>query len=379
MRLSTLAFAAASAATALSFGALTPMFTFGNGDGWRAPNEVVVGDLAATNFGGTYGFLGTGAVERGMAYNPVTGNLLLVSRQNRDLGSGLVNTNVRILNGTTGADVGGLSGGTINTSGTFPVSTVGVADDGAIYVANLSTASSTTSNFKVFRWASEAAGTFSVAFDGLTGVTRTGDAMAVFGSGANTKIAAAGTTTALNGNFVILNTVDGSTYTNTTYNTIAGTTAASNDYRLGLTFVDSDTLIGNQGGNARITDFAATATVTGTVPLGAAQRPLDYAVIDGLPLLAVVDANSSTVQIFDITNPAAPLLFDQGNATTGLLTGNGNGVGNVQWGAINGQEATLYVMSTNQGIQAFNFRIPEPTCLSLLGVAAIATMRRRRA
>lgn len=379
MRFSILAFAAASTAAAMSFGALTPMFTFGNGDGWRAPNEVVSGDLPATNFAGNYGFLGIGGAERGLAYNPVTGNLLLVSRQNRDLGSGLVNTNVRILNAATGADIGGLSGGTINTVGTNPVNMVGVADDGAIYVGNLSVASSTTTNFRVFRWANEAAGTFSVAFDGLTGVARTGDSFAVSGSGANTKIAAAGTTTALNSNFVMLNTADGSTYTNTTYNTIAGTTAASNDYRLGLTFVDSDTLIGNQGGNARITDFAAAATVTASVPLGAAQRPLDYAVIDGLPLLAVVDANSSQVQIFDITNPAAPFLFDQGNTTAGVLTGNGNGVGSVQWGAINGQEATLYVMSTNQGIQAFNFRIPEPTCLSLIGLAGIAGMRRRRA
>jgi hypothetical protein len=48
---------------------LSPMTTFGGGDGWRAPNEVLVGDTAGTDTAGAYNYLKTGLLERGLAYN----------------------------------------------------------------------------------------------------------------------------------------------------------------------------------------------------------------------------------------------------------------------------------------------------------------------
>jgi hypothetical protein len=88
---------------------------------------------------------------------------------------------------------------------------------------------------------------------------------------------------------------------------------------------------------------------------GAPRRALDFAVIGGLPLLAVLDSNNSVVTIFDITNPQAPLVMASGTTTTGTLTTNLNGTGAVAWGAINGTSARLYAMNSNQGIQAFDF------------------------
>ena len=49
---------------------LTALTSFGGGDGWLSPGE------------GGYAYLGTASLERSLAYNPVTGNLLLVSRAN---------------------------------------------------------------------------------------------------------------------------------------------------------------------------------------------------------------------------------------------------------------------------------------------------------
>lgn len=340
-------------ASAAAHAALTPLASFGV-NGWLAP---------------TLPYLTTGSTERGLDYNPTTGNLILISRV------GATGT-YKILNGTTGGDNGNLNqGGGIITGGTFRENMVGVAADGAIYMGNLST--STTSNFKVYRWANEGA-VPTVAYDALTTLTRTGDSFAVIGSGTGTVLAAAGTNNVSASNFATFSTGDGSTYASTAYTSVAGTTSTSNDYRLGLTFIDTDTLIGNQGAAARITDFGVGATLVDSIPLGAAQRPLDYAVIGGIPVLAVIDSNSSNVEVFNISTPSAPISLGVGNNTTGALTANGNGAGSVAWGPISGNTATLYAMSTNQGIQAFNFVVPEPTTTSLLALSVICGLGLRR-
>ena len=340
--------AAAMAAHASAQVSLTPVAGFGS-NGWLAPGSIP--NLATANN------------ERGLAYNPVTGNLVLVSRTGGN--------NVRILNGATGADLGGLNLTGI-TGGTFAVNMPGVADDGSIYVANLAIFNATTNPtplFKVYRWNDEASGLTTaplVAYSGTPGAQRIGDSFAVNGGTGVTPLqfAAAGGTVLNNANATIGSNfaVGQLDFSNTAvqYGLIAGTTSAgSNDYRLGITWLDNDTVIGSQGTNGRITTFdpvTQTAVLDNTIALnGAPRRALDFAVIGGLPLLAVLDSNNSVVTIFDITNPQAPLVMASGTTTTGTLTTNLNGTGAVAWGAINGTSARLYAMNSNQGIQAFDF------------------------
>src|SRR5690606_32075195 len=92
---------------------LAPLTTFGGGDGWRAPCEVLPGDTPGTDTSGYYKYLNdqdsplpfsAGNVERGLAYNPTTGNLILGSRSS-------AGTGIRILDGQTGVDLGGLNQG----------------------------------------------------------------------------------------------------------------------------------------------------------------------------------------------------------------------------------------------------------------------------
>jgi hypothetical protein len=84
--------------------------------------------------------------------------------------------------------------------------------------------------------------------------------------------------------------------------------------------------------------------------------------------------------VYDISNPTAPNLVATGNATSGTLVGNINATGSVQWGDIDhaNQTATLYAMSSNQGIQAFTFVVPTPASGGLLVMAGLAAIRRRR-
>jgi autotransporter-associated beta strand protein len=334
---------------------LSALTTFGS-NGWLAP--------------GSNPYLTTVNTERGLGWNPVTKNLVVPSRNGGNF--------VAIINGTTGAvvktlDTTGVSGGTLAMMG------AGVSDDGAIYVPNLQSGSSALSPFKVYAWTGESdTAAPTIAFSSVlppttTGGWRFGDAFDVYGSGTSLKFAAAGSTTgtssslANNGNFMI-GQLDGSNV-HTIYRAIPGTLTASNDYRLSVAFVDTDTIIGNQGTSAKITDFVAATTlsntgaiITGSIALGAADRRLDYTVLNGQALMAVVNTNSSLISIYDITNPAAATLLTTGSTVSGPLAANANGTGGLQWGEmLNSNSRVLYAMSCNQGIQAMIFALPGVT------------------
>ncbi len=364
-----------SKANAQTLSALT---TFGS-NGWLAP--------------GSNAYVTTDNSQRGLGWNPVTKNVVLPSRSGGNF--------VAIINGTTGIVTGtlnttGVSGGTLAMMG------AGVSDDGEIYVTNLQSGSSALSPFKIYKWTGENdTNAPTTAFSQVnpqttSGAFRFADAFAVYGSGTSLKFAAAGSTTSgttaglpNNSNFMI-GSLDGSN-TNTIYRNIPNTLTTSNDYRLGITFVDADTVIGNQGTSAKITDFVAATTlsntgaiVTGSIAMGAADRPLDYTVINGQALLAVVNTNSSLISIYDITNPAAAALLTTGSTVSGALTPNANATGGLQWGEmLSPTSQVLYAMSSNQGIQAMVFQaVPEPSTYAMMGgafavIGVIASRKRK--
>jgi len=347
---------------------MTPLSSFGGGDGWLAPGE------------GGYTFLGTANNERGLAYG--NGHLYLVSRNGGNF--------IRILDPTTGADLGVLNNSGIS-GGTFAVNMVAVGGDGTIYVADLTT-QSTTTPYKVYSWASEIAAP-TVAYSGNAGLagSRVGDTLAVIGSGSSTLLAAGYNSTPVvagNNGYAIVNPI-ASTATAVGF---TGTPPNAGDFRLGLTFTDSSHVIGTAGSSLyRYTSFSGTSgTLLGSPaipdPAGAtADRLMAYTVLDGHPLLAVQSIGDSHVSIYDMTDPNNPLWLASGNNTSGTLTANGNGTGEEAWGPItdNGDgtfSETLYAMSSNQGIQAFIVTIPEPGSFALtaLGVGFLAFWRRLR-
>ena len=329
---------------------------------------------------GSATWLGTGALERGLAFNPVTGNLLLMSRQGSP-DSPLVSNPVVVLNGTTGAQTGQLDKTGV-TGGTFINNMIGVGDDGAIYLANLTGNASTTA-YTVYRYANEGAAS-TVAFSGNPGAAaRFGDSFDVIGSGTTTRlVAGAGANPAGFNSFALLSTTDGSNFTGS-YVTVTGPT--NGDFRLGITFTTPTNVLGTQGGFLRSVDI--TSATTGTLnpspsvaTTTGSSRPMDFAIVGGVPILATIDTVDHVLRILDMTNPAAPLFILQ-SPYAGTITANGNGAGQVKFGAINNAlgTAVIYAMSTNNGIQAFTVTIPEPTTLGLLAGASVLILRRKKA
>lgn len=345
---------------------LTALATFGNGDGWREPGENLSGDLPGlTDGSGFYKYLQVGNLERGMAYNPVSGNLVLVSRSSAGNG-------IRILNGTTGDDVGALNQGSgIIAGGDFTTNMVGVAGDGVTYVSNLKVAAD-TGNFKIYKWAdSQPATTPSVFYAGAAitgysnGTPRLGDSLDVMGSGATTKlVAGVGPNSGVNPGPTGYTVFDASGVP-TTVGAFGGSPdPTGGDFRLGITFAGSaNDVWGKQASqNLEVTSYSGSTgtSIASVLGYAAGEAPMDYAVIAGTPVLALVDANSSLVRVYNVTDPAAPTLLVSATTTAGTLAPNGNGTGSLKFGAISGNTATIYAMSTNQGIQALQLTLDPP-------------------
>ncbi|MFN0068836.1 MAG: immunoglobulin domain-containing protein [Limisphaerales bacterium] len=282
-------------------------------------------------------YFGVSNLERGIALNPATTNVLLLSR--------VGTPSVYVLDGATGDDgtatLGAprtllntdADGNPIISGGTFALNLVGAADDGAVYAANLTTAN--PPNLKVYRWANEATDTpVTLAFEGdpLAGIAnpgsgqdiRFGDNFAVRGAGAGTQLAF----TSRNGKYaVILTTTDGLTFTNRTL-----TTDFSGGAGLGTAFGQGDTLWVKANGQPlrRVAlNFAAgtATTVQPTIPttvVGVNITGLGYD--PATKRLAGVDYVAHTLSVWDASDPTAlvslgdPVPFPAAN-------GNANGTG----------------------------------------------------
>jgi hypothetical protein len=341
---------------------MTPLTGFG-GDGWVAPLE-------------RPWLSDTGATERSIAYSKATDHLYVASRN--------AGNHIRILNPDTGEEATGP--GELNltpdvvSGGTLPLSAVCVANDGPIYACNLVSPISGTVPFKIYRWADETS-VPTVAFTSttITG-TRIGDTLDAFGGDTATLLVAGegnvGTTGSRNG-YAIFTTNDGINLTGSlvTFPVIVPANPLAGDFRTGITFTDADSVIGSQGtGGFKFSRYSGT---TGTfeqakILTNVMERPMDYIVLGGKPLLATLETNSnanpapdsySTVRVYDLTNPAAPVLAAFGRTATSFFvqTTAGAGTGSVTWGKVTGNSAKLYALSTNNGIQAFTVTVPDET------------------
>jgi hypothetical protein len=332
---------------------MTPLTSFSS-DGWLAPGEVSWLSSSA-------------ATERSIGYSKQSNELYVASR-----GTGV---NVRILNAATaqeinvansGLDMTGVSGGI------FPINCVRVAEDGVIYGCNLCSPVSVNSPFKIYRWADSNAAPELVFTSSIITPGRMGDTFDAIGSGSNTLLVAGESNSAGSGSlngyavFTAPPPDSGIEFTGLLVGFL-GSNPAAGDFRTGITFTDSDSVIGSQGtGGFKFTSFAG---ATGTfeqakVLTNVRERPMDFIVLGGRPLLATLETNGNTttpdasyseVRIYDLTVPATPVLAASGRTATNYNSQgtSGAGTGSVVWAPLSDSTANLYALSTNNGIQAF--------------------------
>ncbi|HEX4121108.1 MAG TPA: hypothetical protein VH619_10865 [Verrucomicrobiae bacterium] len=310
----------------------------------------------------------TGDVNRGMAYYAASNIVFVVNKG--ITGSGTTPA-IDALDGTTGAYLGSanVTGVVTGSSGgNFSLNYIGVANDGVLYGANLST----TPAYKIYQWTNwTTAPTIVYSGDptgGLTTGKRVGDSIAITGSGVNTMILAAvvsGTTPTTN--MVLFSTVDGVNFTPTLLD-ISGMAAPSgNDGpEPGYTFFTNNTFLYNpENSSTYLVQFPAnfasltspvTATNLLTTTFGGNPVFLSYNPTAGLlATMGPVPNSTSATAKTAVSLYEVPPFSDLASAlaTTNFVTTNANGnfVGGVALGGVGGTNV-IYALDCNNGIQA---------------------------
>lgn len=315
--------------------------------------------------------------ERGLAYNPFTGHVLVVSRNE--------SPKVIVLDATTGGYVGtmdltGVSGGT------FPINMIDVAENGQIYAANLTTSSS-SSPFKVYQWASEAAAPRLVyEGDPAGGTYRFGDTFRVRSSSAMIQVIAGAGGTAGNVDNILAHLAsydNGDTFAPEDVKGIVISGIGDGDMRLGLSFGSGFWIYADQNNTLRRINydpFAGTGSLAETYTLTSGAGTTGPNAFDPVNnLLATLTFRSSAgeqrVNLYDASLFADGGTFDPIDfEPLPTQNANANGVGNLDFSP---DGSLLFVVSPNNGIMAFQV-IPEPAPLALLGLGALALWLRRR-
>lgn len=301
----------------------------------------------------SHAFLTNDNNTRGIAYNPVTGHLLVPSRTLH--GDPAISNAVHILDGDTGAVLGRLPWNyDLIKGGNFPVNLIGITTNGVIYVANLTTDTTNAANgpFRVYRWMDEAAQPELVysgdpSKESTTGSSprRYGDSFVVRGSGTTTEILA-GT---FNQTVALLTTADGNQFTAKSITT----DMAVGDGRYGLVWGEGNKFWVKQpaGWLKELTLNAAAGTATVTRNIGAWSFAGDTAIMDidwDRDLIALVDAKTThSLRLFDFSDPT--VMVELGSARAfGATNANGNFVG-----AVSFRKGRLYALDTNRGLLGY--------------------------
>ena len=293
----------------------------------------------------------TGHLTRGFAYGNVGGNdrLYVVSRNGGN--------NVYILDALTGADVGSLSTTGIS-GGTYLLSDIDVTEDGVIFMCNLTTNSS-TSGLKVYRWDSESDDP-TMVIDWTGGSSfRLGDKMSASGS--------------VSDNSAYLSF--GAANSDSLVNFLTDDNGASWDasiYYTGVSGGSADASVTPDGGSwynatgINPVRFSAEGTLLGTVPGGVVptgSNAIQYlAEVNGVEYVATFNYGTGNEKAIIFRAPAdAPETASSYGVTPSLfLNSNANGAGDVAVMDNGDGSATLFVLSTNNGIGAYTVAFPAP-------------------
>jgi hypothetical protein len=306
---------------------------------------------------GSRPYLNTADTQRGLAYDAVSNVVVLVSRV-------APVTNIYLLDANTGADLGTLDTAFLTNStppGTIKLNMVGVAEDGAIYAANLIT-SGLSDNFAIYRWANADTNTTPTqAYFGNPGIERIGDTMAVRGSGLNTEILFTFRNGAGSTNVAIFTTADGVSFspniiavTNLPLDAIAGISSFNSWAGLGAAFGAGNTFWAKSSGGFFLRQVAydvgtLSAGVIGTYTnLPVTEAPLGVDSVNGYVATIGFGQNPQNMSIWDISK-GEPNAVQLDRELFGSNNANVNGTGAVAFDVNGGR---IFSLASNNGLIA---------------------------
>ena len=284
--------------------------------------------------------------ERGFAYNPTTGNLLVASKRG---GAGKI-TKVAAATGVVGTTLNNGGSGFITGGGGGVLTEIAVTTDGVIYACSLATSAA---NFKIYRWADENA-TPTVAFGPSASpqiTARTGDSFALTGTGVNTIIYASGS-----GNAVVevFTTADGLSFTPGTDIAVP----AAGDARSGIAVRtdNGNLLIKVAAGSLKEITTAGAVVGTGSGTTVGTTGPIGFYTNGSKSLVATQSGTLTPAfgRAWDITGGVSAAANNTPESDTPGMgsTANGNGSGEAAFAVIGGQ-LRMFVLSTNNGIGSY--------------------------
>jgi WD40 repeat protein len=330
----------------------------------RAPlNTGVLQPLWSLN-PGDRPYLTANNTERGLAYNPASGNVLVASRSPANA--------IRVLDAATGADKHPLStttgdGFPLFVGGTLLLNMVGVAEDGVVYAGNLVTDGS-SATFNLYRWADDAPDTVPeplLSVPELSVAERWGDTFAVRGAGATTQIllGSRGLAPQEGRKFAVLTTPDGYNFNAQLY-TVED--VPSSVFGLGIAFGPGNSVFGTANGQPLVHVAFNPATGSATLATSYTPEQIPNAVsflgsqVSSNRLAGVALETPNNVLLYDITDPTQPVALDQRLILP--QQPNINGTGSI---ALGGDR--LFVLNTNHGLRAYSIGASSPAVPASLG------------
>jgi len=316
-----------------------------------------------TNAAGTH--IATGDVNRGLAYGLISNQVFVC---NKGISGSGTTPAIDVFDGTAGTFIGNVYCSNLSV-GTFRLDQIGVADDGAIYGANLSTSVGATA-FKVYRWATWTDTNPATCFIGdPTGGNfsggRMGDTLTVTGAGTNTLILAeVGSGTTPTTNIVLFSTVDGTNFTPTLLQIsgLPGLTSG-NGPAFGYAFYTNNTFMFKpSGSSAYLVQYPANfaslgspvaATVVATNSFGGNNVLISYNASAKLlgAVGPMVSAGPTVLPITLYSLPTFAGLATLASTNTPHTNANGNFVGGCALGGA-GKTNYIYALDCNNGVQA---------------------------
>ena len=290
--------------------------------------------------------LNTDSTQRGLAYNPVSGNLLYVSRSGGN--------SVVVLDPATGAEKHRLAttdGDGINvvTGGTLPANMIGVAEDGAVYLSNLNLpVAGSGAILRVYRWDSDAQGVGPTVIEvaDLPADVRFGDTFAVRGRGDSTELLYGSRSAS---SFAVVTISGGATATTEVY-TPNG--VANGAFGLGVTFGPGNTVFGTAAGSPIVhvafSPADGSATLARTYGAGLIPTSVAHLAFDATRNLLVGTAleTPDNVLLYSLADIETPVLLDQ--ELFPVDNPNVNGTGALAFGG-----NRLFALDSNQGVFAY--------------------------